>query len=205
MDESLHPQPDWRHIDWVDLTRRLLGYAHRLFKERGCHAPGAMLPGTGMSAEDLVSNMLFKFASGTIRWRSDSPADAPYRVMRRALHNDFLDLVRSPRYKTTIIDESDEPHPPRTGESEFPSPAGRFTREELAEIGEKVYLLLPDEQTKAYFRIWLGEGMKREDIAKRFGIDPQDVTNLQRKLNRQLENMRERLLRDQVESGGRHG
>lgn len=178
-------------IDWVSLNRRLLPCALRLFKGKGCREPDSVLPGTGMSANDLASNTLLKLMKSD-EWRSNSPNGDPFPFAYTVMRRDFLDLIRSGAARTTqIIEDADIGfrEPPTSGPAAENDGLQAAEAASLFELIKRV--IRPDPLMAAYLEAVAIKGLdKREEIAQEMGVTPQEVTNVKRRLTPKLELIR---------------
>jgi DNA-directed RNA polymerase specialized sigma24 family protein len=142
-----------------------------------------MLPGTGMSAGDLVADTIANLITSG-RWRQSSPSGDLFPLAFRMMYNDFLDLIDREEYKRTLITNSiDGDHNPQDLENLPSSSAGMETAEAVSLVNSLERLLGHDKRLKAYLEVWLIEGLEsRADIAYALGISEQEVTNIRRRL-----------------------
>lgn len=97
-------------VDLEAVLFRLTRYAQGLFgavRSLGMEPVDVACPG-GEGPEDLAMNLLLRFLDpqdASVRWRQGwgrPTTDSVYALLRKALDNDFLDLKKSKRYKTTV-------------------------------------------------------------------------------------------------------
>lgn len=153
------------------------------FKDRGCSGVDSMLPNTGMSPRDLVSDTIMKLVVDG-KWREVSDRRNLYLYARKLMWNDFLDLVKSSEYKKTVITDSIDAE---QGEPLLTNLSGA---DEVIEAGDVAALeksLQPllgrDRMVKAYLSLLLRKpAAKREDIAYLLGLTDRQVTDTRRRL-----------------------
>jgi DNA-directed RNA polymerase specialized sigma24 family protein len=169
--------PYWEEV--IDLTERLAASAWRLFREKGCQDLEAVLPGTGMSAMDLVSKTIDDLIERG-QWIPGSGGKDPFPLAYRALHRDFLDLIELEEFKSTRITESVEDD----YRDQIAVSLPEIDQESPALwINSLKRHLLNDQPAIIYLRVWLEEGYESvADIAKIMGISDQDVINIKRRL-----------------------
>jgi DNA-directed RNA polymerase specialized sigma24 family protein len=118
----------------------------------------------GDGPEDLAMNLLLRFfdpQDSSVRWREERgrpTTDGVYALLSKALDNDFLDLKKSKRYKTTVYLETED----RAGNSQD------LTLEQIA-----VYLETPEGA--------LLKQERRRRLIEEFSDDPeaQEILKLQ--------------------------
>jgi hypothetical protein len=172
-----------RDIDWVSLNRRLLACAVRLFKGQGCYGPDSMLPNTGMCARDLAAKTIVELLKDD-QWQSTSQNSDPFPFALIMMKRDFLDLVKRPEFKRTVIIESDDAGfgQQETGSSCI-SNNGFEAVENAAFVESLKRILRPDSMMAGYLEAVVVKGLsKRTDIAYELGLTEQEVTNIKRKL-----------------------
>jgi nitroreductase len=165
----------------MDLTERLSASAFRLFHEKGCQDLEAVLPGTGMSAMDLVAKTIDDLIERG-HWIPGSGGKVPYPLAYTALKHDFLDLVEE--FKTTRITESVEDD----YKNEIKLPAVVVDQESptLWVNSLKPYLR-NDPQAIQFLEVWLEEGIESHAVsARRMGVSVQDVINIKRRLTSKI-------------------
>lgn len=183
MDDPAANQPELNGVDWWSLNRRLLSCAITWFRDRGCSGADSLLPNTGMSARDLVSNAIVQIMAED-KWRQASSPDGLFRLAYTIARRDFLDLVKDKEYKQTLITDSiDAKH----SESLIGSLSGAKDVLDAAEASALIKslesVLDGDEMVKAYLYLWLRKGIgKREDIAHLLGVSEREATDIRRRL-----------------------
>lgn len=186
MDEHLHFQADWHRADWPALLSSLTACALHWFKTEGCLEADSVLPGTGVSAADLVYDTVVKLvAEESVRWRPQSADEDLFPFLLRVIHRDFLDLVKQGRaYKRTVIADANNRSEAGFDLKEIPAAANSFEPAEAAALAKKLHTILGDDaELKEYVTAWLVNGLeKRADIAYSLGISLQEVTNRKRRL-----------------------
>jgi len=168
----------------TSLIPQLRASAQELFKGRGCSDEEVMLPGTAMSAKDLVSKTILILLTDGL-WKSVSRPEELLPFALRIMKHDFLDLVKSPRYKLTAHDPQDIYN--------IPSPNDDFEAAEAASLlAWLVNILRPDEKIKTYLEVLLMRGViDRADIAHEMGISAQEVTNIRERVRPKVKIIRD--------------
>ena len=93
--------------DWESLLKRLTAVAFGWFYDRRCSDDESVLPGTGVSARDLVYNAYLELLKNEGEYKPKSDEDS-FRVIYTVMRRDFIDLVRKGRShdRTVILDAS---------------------------------------------------------------------------------------------------
>lgn len=143
----------------------------------------SILPNTGMSAVELTRTTTTKLMEED-RWRKVCKGEEDlYKYARKMMWHDFLDLIKSPEYKRTILTDSIDIE---QDESLLASLSGAIEVMEAAESAALVRTLQSlfdqDMAAQAYLRLWLIEGMKREEIAHLLGLTKREVTDIRRRV-----------------------
>jgi DNA-directed RNA polymerase specialized sigma24 family protein len=108
-------ETSFRDVDFEAVLLRLTRHAQSLFgalRAMGLEAVNVAYPG-GEGPDDLAMNVLLRLLDPqdrSVRWREgwERPTtDSVYAFLRRAVTNDFFDLKKSKRYKTTVYLESE--------------------------------------------------------------------------------------------------
>jgi len=103
-------------VDLEAVLFRLTRHAQVLFgafRSLGLESVDLACPG-GEGPEDLAMNLLLRFLDPqdqSVRWCQDRgrpTTDGVYALLRKALDNDFFDLKKSKRYKTTVYLETED-------------------------------------------------------------------------------------------------
>ena len=167
--------PYWEDV--MDLSERLTAAAWRLFRERGCSSLESVLPGTGMSAVDLVAKTIWDLIEHG-HWTPGSGQDI-YPVAYKALEHDFLDLIKSAGHKSTQISESiEEEHGDRVREEPIP----RETEGALLVNSLRPHLK-NDPEALEFLDALLVKGFDTDaDTARQMGVTVQRVINIKRRL-----------------------
>lgn len=192
--------PLFSRVDLVLLVKRLTACAAKWFLQEGCSGEESVLPATGKSAKELAFDTVTEFIKGEVEWRPTSEESAEielYRLLRRVMRNDFLDLVKEGReYKRTKVLE-----PSDGGESAWGEYSSKLTLADLPDTAEEGFysldaaivarrvlpLVKGDSELENYVKAVLRGGCtKREDIATYLGITVQEVTSLRKKLRIKL-------------------
>lgn len=205
MDEHPHSQVDWHRADWPALLSRLTACALHWFKDEGCLEADSVLPGTGVSALDLVYDTVVKLIEDEgVCWRPQSADDDLFPFLLTVIHHDFLDLVKQGRaYKRTVITDANNRSEAQLELGNIPVSANSFDPAEAAALAKKLHTILGDDtELKEYVTAWLVKGLeKRADIAYSLGISLQEVTNRKRRLIYKLKPWRRMFAKAQT--GGR--
>lgn len=83
-------------IEWESLLGRLTTAAIKLFKQFGCSNAELVLPGTGVSPEDLAVDATVEFFQGEkVKWCPKNPYEDPFPLVVTVMRNNFIDLLRS--------------------------------------------------------------------------------------------------------------
>lgn len=199
-------------IDLNLLVKQLVACASKWFVEENCLDSDDMLPGTGKSATELAYDTVGRFIEGEVRIFDRDPAHLGhadvFRVLRRVMRNDFLDLVKPRRaYKRTDIYDVVSTSSAAVDEDPNRSPSldeiasyeeSDFEALELHSVEQRVFEAISDDlQLKEYVRTVLREGcVKREDIAEHLGITLQEATNRRRRLRDRLGEWRTKVSSD---------
>jgi len=179
-----HLPDKWDRV--FGLLPSLTAYAAKLFLQEGISSREDMLPATGKSSRGLAFDVITEFIDGDMKFRPRSVETYEsdlFGYLKTAIHNDFLDLIKSHEYQTTqVIDAAksgsgdetqfvlEDAADPRT-EHEFHSLAIATLARRLLPIVENE----PDLKEVLEAILYLGL-TKREDIADALGIPPQEVT-----------------------------
>lgn len=192
--------PLFSRVDLLLLVKRLTACAAKWFLQEGCSGEESILPATGKSAQELAFDTAMKFIKSEVELRPTSEESAEielYRLLRRVMRNDFLDLVKEGReYKRTKVLE-----PSDGGESAWGKHGNKPTLADLPGDAEEGFyslnaaivarrvlpLVKGDAELENYVDAVLRGGCtKREDIATYLGITVQEVTSLRKKLRIKL-------------------
>jgi hypothetical protein len=192
--------PLFSRVDLVLLVKRLTACAAKWFLQEGCSGEESVLPATGKSAKELAFDTVTEFIKGTVEWQptSEESADVElYRLLRKVMRNDFLDLVKEGReYKRTKVLEPSEGGEGAWGEysskptlANLPGDAEEdFYSLNAAIVARRVLPLVKgDTELEDYVNAVLRGGCtKREDIAAYLGITVQEVNSRRKKLRIKL-------------------
>lgn len=193
------PQPspvDWKSLDWQKLVDRLTAFSRHLFKSEGCLEPDSVLPGTGMSAVDLVYDVVLEVFKKRDHLLIDAPDGDPFSYLATILRCDFIDLVRAGReYRRTTIIEADQTSGEIFDDKRTRNLEEEFTQAEAAVLLRKLHLLLgDDEELKEYATVIVLQGLqKRGHIAEALNITPAEATVRKRRLAYKLKPWARRL------------
>lgn len=192
--------PLFSRVDLILLVKRLTACAAKWFLQEGCSGEESVLPATGKSAKELAFDTVTEFIEGKVEWQPTSKESADielYRLLRKVMRNDFLDLMKEGReYKRTEVLEPSEGGEGAWGEySTKPTLANLpgdteegFYSLNAAIVARRVLPLVKgDAELEEYVNAVLRGGCtKREDIAAYLGITAQEVTSRRRKLRIKL-------------------
>jgi DNA-directed RNA polymerase specialized sigma24 family protein len=183
MDDSSANQTDPVGVDWSMLYKRLSLCATSWFRGEGCFDDDSVLPNTGMSARDLVSNTILNLMKED-QLRSVSASGDLFPFAFRMMRNDFLDLVKSAEYKQTLITESISGEHKQSLMASLSSTHDVMENAEVAALVNSLKASLDlNEMEKSFLDVWLVKRVaKREDIAYILGVRKQEATNIKRKL-----------------------
>jgi hypothetical protein len=170
--------------DWESLLKRLTAVALGLFGDRQCRGDEAVLPGTGVSAKDLVYGAILEFLKKEAEYRVKSDEDR-FRLIVTIMKRDFFDLVKPRREhsRTVILD----------AEHDGGLSAKLANQQDSQEIFE---LAEARSEAKRFYHLAQGEKelvdlidaaaefghLKKEDVAHLLGVTSNQLTNMQKKL-----------------------
>lgn len=185
VNESRSSQVDWQQVDWHVLLSKLTACGLRWFRLENCHDADAVLPGTGISAVDLVYDAIVHVLNSEVGSRLVATDGNPYPYILTVMRHDFLDLVKQGReYRRTVIaDESEGCHAENLFEDALDRPDA-YALSDAASLVRKLHLILgSDIELKEYVTAWLMDGLdKRADIAYHLGVSEQEITTRKRRL-----------------------
>lgn len=176
-----------RHLIWEEvrgLSERLVRYAVRLFASEKCYGANAILPGTGQSAEYLVEDTIVNLLTQGY-WKPDSDVNELWPIARKMLRNDFLDLIKSPKYKSVEIREPTEDEQRRNACVVFD-----FENIEAKLTVESFRRLLADDEL-LYLDLLL-RGLEKAEIAREMQVPEPQVVNIRRRMIYKIQNMEKR-------------
>jgi hypothetical protein len=155
-----------------------------------------MLPATGKSPRGLAFDVVTQFIEGDMKFRPRSPETYErdlFVYLKTALHNDFLDLIKSHEYQTTqVVDVSKSGSGEETQfvleDAADCSTEHEFHSLAIATLARRLLPLVESEpDLKEVLEAILYLGLtKREDIADALDITPQDVTYRKNRLRVRL-------------------
>jgi hypothetical protein len=170
--------------DWESLLKRLTAVALGLFGDRQCRGDEAVLPGTGVSAKDLVYGAILEFLKKEPQYRVKSDEDR-FRLIVTIMKRDFFDLVKPRREhsRTVILDEEHDGGLSRKLANQQDSKEV-FASADAASEAKKLYHLAEGEKELIDLIDAAAEfgHLKKEDIAYLLGVTPDQLTNMQKKL-----------------------
>jgi hypothetical protein len=89
-------------VVWDEVIDCLMAEAIRLFASAGLVGADRVMRGVGLSREDLVCQTITAVLEDeTVRYRKEDGKLLPF--LKQVMRHDFLDLVRRPVYKRTVI------------------------------------------------------------------------------------------------------
>ena len=193
-------ETEFSNIQWDRLLKRLTACAAKWFLQEDCFGAEAVLPATGQSARDLAFDTVTAFIRGKINWKPKSTESADrelYVLLKEVMHNDFLDLVKEGRaYKRTAVldisnegeDGSDEHNHTPTLASLAVDAETEFYSLNAAIVARRIMPLIDGDRHLVDYvnAILVGGCHKREDIAAYLKINPEEVTNRQRRIRTKL-------------------
>lgn len=169
-------------VNWESLLKRLTAVAFGWFGNRGCSDDESVLPGTGMSAKELVYSATLEFIKKEGEYRPKSDEDR-FRLILTIMKRDFIDIVRRlGKHKTITLDAVRD-----DGRNEFenlPDPNDGFASAEAASVARSLYPLTQGEQElkDVIDAVAVFGCRKREDIADLLSTSPEEITKRQKKL-----------------------
>lgn len=173
-----------RSPDWESLLKRLTAVAFGWFADRRCNDDESVLPGTGVSAKDLVYSATLEFIKKEGQYRVKSDEDR-FRVIYTIMWRDFLDLVRKGREhdRTVILDAAID----SDGRSQFeklPDSADNFASAEAASVARSLYPLTDGEQELKDLidAVAIFDCRERDEQANLLGVTLKEITNMKKKL-----------------------
>lgn len=185
--ENTQREPDFRK-----LIRRLTAFALRLFAEQGLPGAGAVLPGLGVSAEDLACKVLIEYCAGRIKHHASK--GSLITLLCTAVRNDFYDALDRASHKREHV-----PDPP-AGESgagsgergldEYTDPGVResFVALDEQSYQKRVLTSLEDEPElrEVCEAVFFLDVEKPSEIGDALGIAVSEVHNRRKRLRRRL-------------------
>lgn len=189
-------------IDMEELLLRLTMHANALFQWFPTGDDQMALSGDGSGPEDLAMTVVHRFLDPddkTVRWKSGQKKLSQASLLaylKTVLHNDFLDLKRSKRYKTTVLatitSRPDEQEASEISLDDFcaaiDTPEGLAIRQQQREqlladleddpdIHDMLMVQLDPEGYNAF---------TNQDLASLLGISVAEVENRKKRLSRRL-------------------
>jgi DNA-directed RNA polymerase specialized sigma24 family protein len=152
----------------------------------GCYGPGAVIPGVSKTAEDLAEDTLFKLYKRG--WVPGAGGEDILPLGYVILKNMFTDILRSPRYRTTVSLDAEEVetlHEAITNETpqtliEFPLIVEKMKRR----LGK-------DEWAKKYLDALLKGAKTPKDFAYVLGLETHEVEKIRKRLEYKAKKMRD--------------
>jgi RNA polymerase sigma factor (sigma-70 family) len=181
--------------NFKDLTERLTAYGLVVFGQFSLGGPDTVIPGTGLSVEDFVANVLLAYAIGKIKHQNSR--GSLMTVLGTAMRNDIIDALRKKSHEmeearaTTSGDENSE-------EKQHEKPA---LDEYTQSLVPDPYLVVDEDEYRARIRAVFDdepplkdlveavldlELYRPEDIADALGISAADIQNRKKKMRRRL-------------------
>jgi DNA-directed RNA polymerase specialized sigma24 family protein len=176
-----------RHPLWDEtngLAQRLVKLALRYFASEKCYGANTVLPGVSTTVEDLVEDTIVSLIKEGY-WKSNSDMNEVWRIARTIMRRDFLDLIKSPKYKAVDVRDPNEDEQLRNAciVFDFEQIEAKLTVESFRRVlvGEElVYLDL------------LLRGLKTIEIAREMKLPEQKVVNIRRRVIYKIQNMEKR-------------
>ena len=168
--------------DWMDLLGRLTAYAIFLY------GGNEVMPGTGVSPEDLAAEVLLELAEGKIPFDSSRPL---WPLLKKTLYHDFLDLRKSASHRTTVIADGTENEDGEMTAGLDALPVADLTPPDVL-FRDKVYKAIGDDQELREFAdaVLKHGASKPADIAFLIGAPVEQVENRRKRLRRVLARVR---------------
>lgn len=190
-------ETDFSDIQWARLLKRLTACAADWFLKENCLDAESVLPATGKSAKELAFDTVAAFIKGRIECEQNSTELGVYRLLKKVMRNDFLDLVKERRaYKMTdVLDPSDDgeeasdEYNKRTTLASLPVDAEKELYSLNAAIVARRILPLIDGDGHLvdYINaVLIGGCLNTQDIAAYLNISQQEVNNRKRRLRTRL-------------------
>jgi RNA polymerase sigma factor (sigma-70 family) len=181
--------------DFRNLTERLTAYGLVVFGQFSLGGPATVIPGTGLSIEDFVANVLLAYAIGKIKHQNSR--GSLMTVLSTAMRNDIIDALRKKSHEleearaTTSADEnSEDKHHEKAALDEYPQSlaADPYSVIDEDEFRARIRAMVDDEpQLKDLVEAVLDLELYRpEDIADALGTSAADIQNRKKKLRRRL-------------------
>jgi len=170
--------------DWESLLKRLTAVALSLFGDRKCRDDEAVLPGTGLSAKDLVYGAVVEFLKKQANYRIKSDEDR-FGLIVTILKRDFLDLVKRGReHSRTVILDSEHDGELSAKLANKEDPENVLERVEAQSEAKLLYHLAEGEKQLIDFIDAAAEfgHLKKEELASLIGVNVHELTNMQKKL-----------------------
>ena len=181
--------------DFKSLSKRLMAYGLVVFAEFSLGGEDAVVPGTGLSAEDFVAKVLLEYATGKIKHQKSR--GSLMTVLSTAMRNDIIDALRKKSHKleetraTITVDEDSEgedhekPAMDQFPQLLAPDPSAVVDEDEYRARVRAVVDNEPPLKDLVEAVLDL-ELYKPEDIADALGTSAADIQNRKKKLRRRL-------------------
>lgn len=155
-----------------------------------------VVEGVGGGANDLVNETLRRWwdPETNLKWntdRGDPNLGGIIALLKKAMKNLFLDSLKTAGHKrhAAMAEETEEALPNAPASARRSAPEGLFARAYLGELVSRVLLLAEaadDIEVTCYVELQTKEGgpYKNQEAAQRLGMQPSDVVNLRKRLNR---------------------
>jgi DNA-directed RNA polymerase specialized sigma24 family protein len=176
--------------DLNEVVKKLTIYAYALVPRYG------VVEGVGDGPDDLVVETLRRWwdPATKLKWNTDRGASnlgGIIAFLKKAMKNLFLDRKKTAGHKrhAVMAEETDDAVPNAPVAAGANSPDGLFARAYLGELVERVLALAEaadDVEVTCYVELQTQEGgpYKNQEAAERLGIEPSDVVNLRKRLDR---------------------
>ncbi len=140
----------------------------------------------GLMIEDIINDVLTSFFKSDGRNWNKSKFPLFIKQLYSSLDSQICNTISKELRKTIITDTySDEDSPIDNDDNDY--------QELISIVTEILTDLNATDEEILLFEPYVVNGMKREDIAKLFGISVIDVTNLKKKLDRKLPILKEKI------------
>jgi DNA-directed RNA polymerase specialized sigma24 family protein len=183
--------------DLNEVVKRLTIYAYALVPRY------EVMEGVGDGPDDLVVETLSRWwdPATKLKWntdRGDPNLGGIIALLKKAMKNLFLDRLKTAGHKrhAVMADETDDAVPNAPVAAGASSADGLFARAYLGELVERVLALAEaadDVEVTCYVELQTQKGgpYKNQEAAERLGIQPSDVVNLRKRLDRDTLKARE--------------
>jgi DNA-directed RNA polymerase specialized sigma24 family protein len=180
-----------------EIVKKLTIYAYSIVPSN------VVIRGVGDGPEDLVEETLRRWwdPSTKVKWNSDRGQPnlgGIIALLKRVMKNIFLDSLKTADHKRAADtgDDADAPSAMSKMTARHHDADAVFARTYLDELAERVLALAEeadDTEVVRYVELQTKEGgpYKNQEAAERLGIEPSDVVNLRKRLDRYILKARE--------------